>query len=1679
MSFLSTLGKVINEQFGFGENSVTNIDTGSGRVPDFGLLGDFANKIDQRAWRTYIEDGFVRNVRPRIREAIFQQPDICVLVKKRMFSSLSENYRPDLSNDEERLFLLASKRLFQNKCRAIAAYELLSKIENIAADAGYVNSYTMPLIFDGISILDDAGIDIIDDKTRTVLQTIKRVHAFSEPNSQTTWLIDQQLPYATALGEGTGVIELALVASVSTRAGVDFGSGSASLTIEDPYKLLVVTSDEIDTAIKDSVSFGHGSFGTFVHVETQNLIEQQKQQLNLARARRGAARIRFIITPESLISKRVRAMLESGFLGGPNVIGSENARPTPEINFTYNPGFVGIGGSVDLDPIATQGKQGLNSSEASLFKEIIKNTFLLLGFENTTKQDRITFNKARNYVRRKMRLHFSGMPIIQPMDIVNVFMTSKTRIDDTLIHGFDSANTSKGFTFANKLDSLVRNINTNFGDLTGFFKGTQNSLDEVEKAAIVGAEFPTWLWRLYRNDFTRQGAGTCVFVGLVKGAHHSYSSGNGKNMLNVDCEDNAGYFNKSQINIRPALDVFNQSLYDPLTPFDVSFDASTGTPLTDATGFPELLPENKQILHSAAAKFSNGLLRGEKVDEFLYRTKDGELTRTGFIGYRQVLSDPNGFVYRWKEGIGSLTKTERSVAETSITQESSPLLTANPFAGQDVMNVLSLLVTGQPYNYNTFVQAALANGNSLVSHDPTQNKQPATTYIEFLTNQLVKRNVIWGNFVPFKKLVLNEQADQFIRSGQASFITYNQTLNSLLQQRASLQDELSTRERGFMANPQMISRDSKGQYNTAPENAGVINNDLKSKIASLDAEINSAKVAFQNASTQLAGQNLDNKILIIGDDISLAPGTTDAGSSATEEQRNTDREELRRNMNILTQRRLWKVKSNDDPNLFIVDDQYDKNYDIQAFERKLGGQLNLFSSEYISVDSRIKEIAELLGLEVFADTQGHIQIRPPQYNRMPSSVFYRMFRDKANTGIQVFPQFLESLFFNQVQGMINRIEIIEDEIRILSLILGVVPDIAWNPDDAIVKFLRGSSFAGNVAFDKTQFKFLSDYNTGRINSFVQLSTQARPDINSDLATRVLVPISEQANQAAQAQRIFDAVSRTDIQKRINYAASTAAYTETRIAKIANRLAREKGVTPPDRRSLFADDRLTRGKVNDFSALDVLHITNQIAQSIAERQKILPQLASTLKNLADGVQLNESNKGATSALFPMLNRSQPGGIPQILQHMIEPEDLDDLGPGAGARFVIQDSKILELKIEETAPPYTLVQVNGLFGQGFVDAPPNLRLTNDGGNAITSAFAVDYDMWRRYGFRTSRAVPAPYFSDPDTQCAPYAVFLLNLARKNILQGSITVIGNEFYQPGDVVYIEDRDLLFYVTDVAHSFSYSGSFTTSLTLKYGHPPGEYIPTILDIVGAQLYNTRNFSQSFRSNRFDNPSDGTPVGTITFPNMSAGFFSSPDSVHDQLLWGSVGEANRKTLNNLLVATTGTLSQVNFRRVKPTLELRVFWSSELASEPDSALMDAASQVRDWMINPQEFDKGSGDKTIPISVVYQQPSQNDNIKIVPIDVTADGAASPSKLAWHSARMFTDSSFLTDTDIDTEKINNAAMALDDVLYKHIIDAVMVYDTVQVTTEVTPSTAGQLNQSAQETIAAVNDALTKRSET
>lgn len=1670
MSFLSKLNQFgdaflssINEQFA-GENTVRSLDTVDPNDPDrvqsYGMLGDFAERVDKTAQRSYLESGYIRNIKPRSYEILMQEPDMTIVIKKRLFSSLIDNYNLDLMDAGDKLFFKASKRLFQNKCAAISTYERLTKIEKIVVNKGVLDEYMVPQILSGIDALDALGVDILDEKTRATTETLRKLSILSEPNQFTTWIVDKDSPFASDTGEGVGTFELTTVASVSTTVSTTFGGGSANLTIEDPYNLMTVTNHDIDKAITDATNFfKQNNFFRVTEAELERVTNDLRQELNTLRMRRNVQPIQFITSPDSIIYKKVRAI---------------NEGDGKEIIFNYDPGFLGIGGDVTLDENAYDGPNGLSrkkpseesgtvsigslvtgalglgsgsgsftKSEDQLFKTIIKNTFQLLSLKQNTRSEIAKFNDestehGRNiqYVREKMRLHYGGKTIIQPMDVVTIFVGSKTILDNKISGIFEKNFTSKGMgggQILKSIDNTIKNIEQSINNMDSFFGGgSKNSSIEMEKLAVVGADFPTWLWNLLKNDFTKQSAGVCVFNGPVTGAKSNYTAENGKYVVSISIKDNSHYFEISQINISPSVEVFNSTLYDPLTPFDLDHDASSGFLRGEV---PKLLEENEKLLRSPNVKSKNGRHRGFPASKFLYKIDDGESTK-GF-NFRSVKNDPDGFVYRWKSGIGSLTAFGAPHPITSIKEERAPSLTKDPFAGQDSMNVLSLLITGQPYNFNTFMKAGVESGN--LTHEDS------STFLRGLVSDLSKQNKIWGGFIPFKKLIISEQGYKFLASGQFDITKTNQRINDLVARRAAFFDALVQSADGipFANNPRLLNIDESGfsAQNTA-ELKSTQGQDAAVEIAKLDLQIAQHQDELRRL---VSNSNLgEGELRIYGDDISFDPTISDNSSNITEADAQNERIEFRKKLYTLTQRRLWKVKANDDPNLFVVDDQYDKNYDILAFERSLAGNFELLKSSYTDVKGRIDIVKNVLGLEVFADTQGHIQARPPGYNKVPSSVFYRMLKDKERDGIRVFPKLLESLFINQIEGLVDQIEITEDNIRLRAAALGK------GTDESAKKLINGSPIVPNT---QTGFAFVTNSN-GRFGTkdIRNLIKQASPEDVEDGRLKSLTEFNTSISDQLNRGSLFDAVTRISVlnQKDVFQPISNTA--NSRIAEITNRLERFKNTSAIDVQAVFSSNRSTGTK-----QADILKIVNDISRLVSERQSLLKMLSAALKNAESGAVLDNDPQIGKKIMFPSLNKKTT--IPPIVEHMIEDEEFDDLGPGSGARYIIKENQIISMEITEQPPAHTIAEVTGLLGEGFVKPPGGLDL--GGGNAIVTAYAADYDMWRMYGFRRPQSVQTPFFTNPDTQCAPYAVYLLNLARKNILQANVVLVGNEFMQPGEVVYIESKDLLFYVESVAHSFSF-GDFKTTLKLTYGHNPGEYIPTMLDIVGKGLYSKRHQANLIRNNRHGHASGEMPLNVIVADPPVQELFSSDNLT--TLMKGSFSQQNRKNMSNIILALSGIYTPNSGKQ--PALELRVYKNETQGYFINESLKKIAEGIKEWIKNPSRISSEKEGSLLPDTSILDNIRLDDDL-IEVVEVDAADPQSPSSSAWAAARSLVESGGGSQ-----EPVAPGVTTEDIKLFNNIIDVWVVFKNVSETTNTSRNKLDVNSEKQQELLRELEDA-------
>jgi hypothetical protein len=1584
MSFLQTLGtfgssliSALNDQAGVGENQSFTLDSTDpsdpNRTVDYGSLGKFANKIDHTEERNYLSMGTSPNQTPHQRQILSQAPEMTVVVKKRMFSTLASNFRPELMDDQEKLFYRASKRLFQNKCKVIATYEKLTKVERIVKKQGVINQAFLPLILDGVDGLDAAGFSsIFSGSTRAVLDELKKVSKFSSPTYQTEWSTARG-DSTSPLGQGTGTFELTVVGSATTNTSIKFGQGSASLEIPDPYRMMIITKDDVEKAIRESANtFKNNGFFKYSQVTLEEATEAAKQKLNALRTARGASQIRFFVNSDTLLFKKVRALID------------EEGR---EISFSFDGGFLGFNSQIEIDATAMTGQNGLRAGEeTSIFRQVVNNIYVMISEAKSTQQDTFQWNRETNYVRRKMMLHFGNKPIIQPMDAVHIFFSSGTTLDPKTSNMVSQSFSNKGELFQ-ALDKTIGDIEGTIDNISATFGNSKDTYAVTEKNAIAGESFPMWLWNMVRSDFTENYGGTHCFAGIVNSGGSSHADNGGFYTLRASISDNTAFFTMGQVNFNPSVDIYNGALYDPLTPFNLEFDKATGLLIGET---PQLLNENELLLNSGHVKFKNGAALGTTIDPTSFKKTDGEKVGAAF---RRKYDDPDGFVYRWKEGIQSLTLLTEPHPTGDFSTSRSPSMSKDPFSGQDVMNVLSILVTGQPYNFNTFLKAAISSGN--FTNDSLLNNSSYNSFLKGLLSDLSANNATWGNFIPFKKLSINESGYRFLASGEFDISKNNTALSQLLSDRASKFDRLTKLIPSLAQNPQYFNVDGNGNLskvnslNLAGTDPALIPavSAVANDLVKINFDLAAQQKAFQDSISNANINQNDGKIKIYGDSVEFDPSLT-GNNNNDDAARQRAATVFRKKLNYLTQRKLWKVKANDDQNLFIVDDSYDKNYDIAAFEKAIAGNLGLFNSTYLNIDSQITMVASLLGLEVFADSQGHMNARVPQYNRIPSSVFFSMLDKKNQTGQQLFPEYLESLFLNQVRGLTDKLEIIEDEIRLRTAALGFLDDV----DSA--EALSGATLQPSA---KTKFTFVTDATTGLVggNDFRKIIDQSNPDLLEDREkSTALKNVSGKLKGILSSTTNFDIIQRINLLKTDDFAnlsKDQSVSVATRVEFIGNRLQQKTGNPSPTLQDLFSHPS---GSVR--SQLDIVTVMNQISLSIRERADLIKLFANALKNLDQGLELNAGESGKAS-LAPFTNKHTQ--IPSIIEHMIEDEDEDDIGYGSGKRYVVEDHQIISFTLTEKPPEHTGVEVTGLFGEGQAGPPSGFDLP--GGNPISSAWAVDFDMWRMYGFRAPNNQPAPYLSDPVSQCAPFATFLLNKARAEIFQAECTLVGNEFIQPGEVLYFRYYDLLFYTESVQHSFTYNGQFQTSCSLKYGRNPGEYIPTMMDIVGKGLYSKKNQADLIRHNRHGHSSGDVPVGVIVFDANNDVFDVS------SLVEGTYGEQNRKTLSNILLAVSGNMGTNQVTGRNAVLELRCFKNSKKNVPANNSLLTGANSIISWIMNPSKSSI-SGDGNLLPDVSSSSFNIVDPTKIKPIQVDlgdeSEGRTSPSQTAWSTARDLT---------------------------------------------------------------------------
>jgi hypothetical protein len=587
----------------------------------------------------------------------------------------------------------------------------------------------------------------------------------------------------------------------------------------------------------------------------------------------------------------------------------------------------------------------------------------------------------------------------------------------------------------------------------------------------------------------------------------------------------------------------------------------------------------------------------------------------------------------------------------------------------------------------------------------------------------------------------------------------------------------------------------------------------------------------------------------------------------------------------------------------------------------------LFKNTWLSVDDLCKNVARIIDFEFFADTQGHIVFRPPQYNKTPKTVFSEMIRMYSQQKVQVFPDFLKKLYVGRADSIMRDIFAIEWEIVMKGALLGFGVS-GGDPD-----------YSCDISNDWGFYLFIecgSYYTTtsnvgGIIQSYIQ-SSEAM-DSETKKFIQGLVDDSNYYTQLNNSGGLFSPSAQYNLFNSIKTSSVSLGNKETyELAR--SKITQFSGIPSSE----FAEyDKVKVGAIsngNSTPSVDTSNIISQISTLVSNRARLVKTL---------GKVIEQQDQVGNTALDNLLENSE------INNRLIIDDTKDYLGYMSGSRFVIKDEHILNYDFSEAPPEFTSVMVKGgdaIIGIGDENNPT-------GTNYV--AFGCDFDMWRQYGWRTDKTFEKPYFTSAEIQCAPYAVMLLSRQRKNVVTGSVTVIGNEYYQLGDVVYLNERRLLYYVSGISHSFDYGTGFKTTLTLNYGHPPGEYIPTPLDIIGKMATLQGRMQNLYRVNR-------------TLPNtnklLSIVQFNSGDSNNDMF----AGNVGMKNYRELVKAATAAKTELVDSKTSTAKIVLMSYTGDKANQ--STRKQIITQWFNNPIQPIEINgigrDGQGNGTTPLIV-----------------------------------------------------------------------------------------------------------------
>lgn len=1376
---------------------------------------------------------------PEVRSIVSMAPEGTILIRKREFSSLKESNEVQWMDATEKMLLRATKALFAGKVEQIRLYESLTKFQNFFSEyQEYSLNLMSKVIADLEAIVEQVGDEArenssggffgdlvaaafaFDDaaryeQTHSELLDLIRRNAFAQDSLLTSWIVDPTETENYGTGPGTGTIELNMFSQFSTTCDLNSSPSSASITIEDPYRIMVISDEDIEMAIEEAMN---GSSGIF-------------------------------------------SRLSDGMYS------------------TYEPNknkYVGMLRGV-VEGIA---KANINVG----------------------------------HIRERMRTFYLGKPIINPADSVNFYIRGNRTIEDY-----------------SKIDN--KTIPVNSIDASSLMVDENILKAEKELYTKGGLSFDAY--KKIRVESDASFGKVHVFGGMVLSTSEDYSGGAWG--LKISCADNMKWLEWSRFCKQPALANKKGVLEDPLTPFEYKRNEDGSINYSEGQ---TLLSENKKLLASGLLSYDNGILSGQNASE--ENLMQGQFNGDGSLFGTKVIQHPNGFVYRWKTGVLTATAgfqatdpTGEGVRQEKTNQEHYGLTIAEQiFTNLDIANILSILVVGEPYNVQTFVENALqAHTITKKSVTGLNAQDPIAGVLDSIRNQ----NNFYGNFRPYRMITMNQESVQKSLQSQQIRSETNSIIEKLQNKRKTINKRIN---------------DLKKSKQTE---SSILIKSLEIEAKSIEAAIKKQVEIGMDAIVVDEGSKISLSLNLFGD-----IGISGGGMSS-------DQAFNRAVMLVGAQRRIEDVKLNRDRNLFIVSDQYDTT-ELKPFLLNLNKSgWKLFDAGYTSAMEQMTAAVQNLNMEFFCNTNGHLEFRPPQWNKVPYTVLRDAIASGKQKGTPVVPGFITSMFQSRIDDLYIEIHTLNIKIALIALLMGRYPDRALIPNMPPLNLGSDSLDFFGIDVDKkvlslenTSATFTpfgsTDSNGNLTGNGLSLKATSRENDGDVLFGNTNIILGDLDFIFQEANGVM-----------INFDDGKAAFgsrparkgghsTVQNLNNIRNSFMAQFGRDPAAGLGIDKSDGF---KPKDFSfteanregiSIDNNGLLKKLKQAISERDKSVRLLQSNLNKKEELSKIEElftkdtdiertgPLSGAIGALekvaeglgnaIDAIKGDSFGG--SIYDHLIDDNRRNLLGPGSGSRFIIEDYNITQMSFTENPPKYTRIDVTGNAPLGLAQ-----KLNSATDSLYFWAGAADFDLWRQYGYKAG-VENVPFISDSESQARPYAILKLQLERANINQGNVTVVGNEYYQPGDTVYIPSKGLLYYVQSVNHNFSQGSSFTTSLSLTYGHPPGSYLPSPLDVIGQQV--SKNImEQSIMTYRSSTGDDAyrplSPDCTLIMP--------SPGSSSGDILSNSDNEVR---FTNMMIDIMGRMMSNNY------LLIRAF----VKDSKDSMAIDAAKKniesVRGLFQNP---------------------------------------------------------------------------------------------------------------------------------